>query len=121
PLSAPDREILLIPRLFQERRTDNAVVRPAGPANPRIWRMILAVVVAVGTLTATGSACAARSRLSVAPVVKAVARAASGLGPSGQAMPIGDLPGWRQVFADDFSADPSVRVGRFARCRRART
>ena len=83
--------------------------------------MILAVVVAAGTLTATGSACAARSRLSAPPVVKAVARAASRLGPSGQAMPIGDLPGWHQVFADDFRTDPSVPVGRFARCRRARS
>jgi hypothetical protein len=42
-------------------------------------------------------------------------------GPSGQAMPIGDLPGWHQVFADDFSADPSVPVGRFSRCTHARS
>lgn len=25
--------------------------------------------------------------------------------PSGQAMPVGDLPGWKQVFTDDFTAD----------------
>jgi beta-glucanase (GH16 family) len=31
--------------------------------------------------------------------------------PSGQAMPRGDLPGWRQVFTDDFTTD--VRLGRF--------
>ncbi len=41
--------------------------------------------------------------------------------PSGQPMPVGDIPGWHQVFADDFSTDPSVPVGRFARCTRART
>lgn len=31
--------------------------------------------------------------------------------PSGIAMPVGDLPGWRQVFADDFNAD--VPLGAF--------
>lgn len=31
--------------------------------------------------------------------------------PSGEAMPRGDLPGWRQVFADDFTQD--VALGRF--------
>ena len=29
-------------------------------------------------------------------------------GPSGQAMPVGDLPGWRQVFRDDFTVDSPV-------------
>jgi hypothetical protein len=39
--------------------------------------------------------------------------------PSGQAMPAGDLPGWRQVFAEDFSANltrgswPGAYAGRF--------
>ncbi|MGH2520706.1 MAG: glycoside hydrolase family 16 protein, partial [Chloroflexota bacterium] len=32
-------------------------------------------------------------------------------GPSGQAMPVGDIPGWHQVFADDFTAD--VPLGSF--------
>ncbi|MGH9279810.1 MAG: glycoside hydrolase family 16 protein, partial [Acidimicrobiales bacterium] len=31
--------------------------------------------------------------------------------PSGEAMPVGDLAGWRQVFADDFGTD--VAVGGF--------
>ena len=31
--------------------------------------------------------------------------------PSGQAMPLGDMPGWRQVFADDFTAN--VPLGSF--------
>jgi beta-glucanase (GH16 family) len=31
-------------------------------------------------------------------------------------MPVGDLSGWHQVFADDFSADPSVPVGGFSGC-----
>ena len=31
--------------------------------------------------------------------------------PSGELMPVGDLPGWRQVFADDFTTD--VPVGQF--------
>ncbi len=32
-------------------------------------------------------------------------------GPSGLAAPVGDLPGWRQVFVDDFSTD--VPLGKF--------
>jgi chitodextrinase len=31
--------------------------------------------------------------------------------PSGESMPIGDLPGWRQIFSDDFSVD--VPLGDF--------
>lgn len=31
--------------------------------------------------------------------------------PSGQAMPVGDMPGWKQVFADDFTTD--VALGQF--------
>ncbi len=32
----------------------------------------------------------------------------SGTGPSGVAMPTGDLPGWRQIFADDFTQDAPI-------------
>jgi hypothetical protein len=35
----------------------------------------------------------------------------TGNSPSGQAMPVGDLTGWHQVFADDFTA--SAKVGSF--------
>lgn len=38
----------------------------------------------------------------------------SSLTPSGQAMPVGDLAGWRQVFADDFPTN--VPVGGFSNC-----
>lgn len=33
---------------------------------------------------------------------------AAGSGPSGEAMPVGDQPGWRQIFADDFAVDAPV-------------
>lgn len=33
------------------------------------------------------------------------------LSPSGQSMPVGDLPGWHQVFAEDFTTD--APLGRF--------
>ena len=33
-------------------------------------------------------------------------------GPSGQAMPVGNIPGWTQVFADDF-ANQNVPIGQF--------
>ena len=29
--------------------------------------------------------------------------------PSGQAMPVGDLPGWHQIFADNFANDSYAR------------
>ena len=35
--------------------------------------------------------------------------------PSGQTLPIGDLPGWKQVFYDDFQGE-SVSVGQFSDC-----
>ncbi len=35
--------------------------------------------------------------------------------PSGQAVPIGDLPGWHQVFADDFAND-AYPIGSFRDC-----
>lgn len=34
--------------------------------------------------------------------------------PSGQAMPVGDIPGWHQIFADDFNTN--VPVGGFSGC-----
>jgi len=37
---------------------------------------------------------------------------ASGSSPSGVPMPVGDLPGWHQIFADDFTQDAAV--GQFA-------
>lgn len=36
---------------------------------------------------------------------------AAAISPSGQAMPVGDLPGWKQVFTDDFTTD--VPLGSF--------
>lgn len=35
--------------------------------------------------------------------------------PSGEAMPVGNLPGWNQVFADNFAGD-NVPVGSFSGC-----
>ena len=34
--------------------------------------------------------------------------------PSGEAMPVGDIPGWRQTFTDDFKTN--VPVGGFSGC-----
>jgi len=39
--------------------------------------------------------------------------------PSGQPMPVGDLPGWHQTFADDFTTD--VPLGGFSGCSQAAT
>ena len=40
--------------------------------------------------------------------------AAQPVGPSGEAMPVGDLSGWKQIFTDDFTTD--VAVGGFSGC-----
>lgn len=57
----------------------------------------------------------ARARFAVA----AAQVSKPGSGVSGEPMPVGDIPGWHQVFADDFSTDPPVPVGRFSRCSQA--
>jgi Glycosyl hydrolases family 16 len=44
-----------------------------------------------------------------------VAGAATNWDPSGQAMPVGNLPGWHQIFADNFAND-SVARGSFTGC-----
>src|SRR5947209_11706277 len=57
------------------------------------------------------------SSLSVAwTITTTTAPPPSSGGVSGQAMPVGDISGWHQVFADDFSADPSVPVGGLSGC-----
>jgi len=53
-------------------------------------------------------------------ITSAPHRAASGStptnwDPSGQAMPVGDLPGWHQIFADNFAND-SYQLGSFTGC-----
>lgn len=45
------------------------------------------------------------------PVAFNVAVASATASPSGEALPVGDLPGWRQIFSDDFVAD--VPLGAF--------
>jgi beta-glucanase (GH16 family) len=48
---------------------------------------------------------------STAPSAATQPTAAGPVDPSGQAMPVGDLPGWHQIFADTFGTD--VPLGRF--------
>lgn len=45
------------------------------------------------------------------PASESQVTSASNSSPSGQAMPVGDLPGWHQIFADDFTTD--VPTGSF--------
>jgi hypothetical protein len=45
------------------------------------------------------------------PVTTTTVAAVRPGGPSGQSMPLGDLPGWRQIFRDDFTTD--VPLGQF--------
>lgn len=83
----------------------------ASPRNP--WRRrcarLLASILAVSSVTVAadhhtgGGAAGPKPAPSASPALP--------LGPSGEAMPRGDLTGWRQVFADDFDND--VALGGF--------
>ena len=70
--------------------------------------LILSGISSVATSTQGAIAASAVARPSIAA-----------LAPSGQAVPGGDLPGWKQIFADDFTTDvplgsfPSAVAGRW--------
>ena len=69
----------------------------------------------IALLAATvGVAVAATIIPAVSPATRVVAASAN-WDPSGQAMPVGDLPGWHQVFADNFAND-ALPVGSFTGC-----
>jgi hypothetical protein len=75
----------------------------------RPTRALIAALLLGSTITAlaahgAGSAAAAGAS---APAV----RLASAAAPSGEDLPIGDRPGWRQIFTDDFTTD--VPLGSF--------
>lgn len=59
------------------------------------------------------AACAS-SGSSSASATAAAAAAAAAADPSGVTMPVGDIPGWHQVFADNFTT--GVPVGGFSQC-----
>jgi hypothetical protein len=69
-------------------------------------------------LAAAGCASGTVSTLGGAPAQTATSGGAhtqqAASGPSGQPMPVGDIPGWHQVFADDFNTN--VPVGGFSGC-----
>ena len=62
-------------------------------------------------LTVTGASVAAAVET---PTTVDVPTAAA---PSGKPMPVGDLPGWKQVFSDDFTALLRIRRFSFVRMR----
>lgn len=68
--------------------------------------VVLCAVVAPSAATATYAGAQQRTQ-TTAPVIAT--------DPSGQPMPIGNLPGWRQVFASDF-ANETYPVGSFTTC-----
>jgi beta-glucanase (GH16 family) len=84
----------------------------------RLSRPVVLLVVLAGTLTAAWPALAASgarghsaahrdrrhdARLSFTPLPRTARAAISTTAPSGVPMPTGNLPGWRRVFADDFT------------------
>jgi hypothetical protein len=71
-------------------------------------RRLVVTVIAMMSVVASGIA---TTTVQGAPSVAAV----TGGDPSGQAMPVGDLPGWHQVFADNFASE-SLVLGSFTGC-----
>jgi hypothetical protein len=71
--------------------------------------------VALTSLTSLGGAAHALGGASLAPSQAAAAVTTTSADPSGQPMPVGNQPGWRQVFADNF-ANETLPVGGFSRC-----
>lgn len=61
-----------------------------------------------------GRGCAIRARARARQASKPVGQPTT-WDPSGQPMPAGDIPGWHQVFADNFAND-NVPVGAFSGC-----
>jgi beta-glucanase (GH16 family) len=66
-------------------------------------RRIVAPIVLTGLLVGATQAPAARSSRRHVVRHRVVHAARSGSSPSGAAMPVGNIPGWREVFSDDFS------------------
>ena len=66
---------------------------------------------ATATATATDVPPTATATATDVPPTATATAQSSEAAPSGQAMPVGDLPGWHQVFTDDFT--PNVPVGSF--------
>jgi Bacterial Ig domain/Glycosyl hydrolases family 16 len=68
------------------------------------------------SLTADGYDTAGNRGTTATPVnVTVINATASAADASGQTMPVGDVPGWHQVFADNFAGD-NVPVGSFSGC-----
>ena len=73
------------------------------PANWLLHLAAVSVSCVALLLAATGTASTAVTSAAKAKALK--------IDPSGQSMPVGDLPGWKQVFVDNFSHD--VPTGKF--------
>ncbi|HET9518624.1 MAG TPA: glycoside hydrolase family 16 protein, partial [Actinoplanes sp.] len=58
-----------------------------------------------------GEPCPARLAGPVAQIRPGTGKSSGAVDPSGRTMPVGDLPGWRQIFADNFATD--VPLGSF--------
>ena len=105
---------LAVARLRRGERTMAPPTRP-GPSRsvPGIMHLLgLMGIVAgvIGLVTLVQSPADAGSAPQAAP-----SRPATCVSPSGECMPVGDLPGWHQIFTDDFST--AVPLGGFSACK----
>ena len=75
---------------------------------PEMRRLVAVAVLTVLCVVAAGA---------VGPAARGATTpaAASGPDPSGRPMPVGDLPGWHQVFADNFASD-AYPIGSLTGC-----
>jgi hypothetical protein len=100
--------------------------RIAFPVSALVALGALAVLAATSTFLAITASQASKIQavshhVSVDPLTKIGLKSSPGSAsqPSGAAMPTGNLPGWKEVFSDNFTT--SVPVGSFSGCRVGRT
>jgi len=87
-----------------------------------IGALVALIAIAVAAITILRGTTPVRTRqVSLDPLTKIGLASATpnATDPSGAPMPTGDLPGWKQVFADDFTT--SVPTGGFSGCKAAPT
>lgn len=90
-------------------------VRMLGSARGTKWGYSLYELAVYGSLAATPPPVVADAGTSPVGNDAGTTPPPSGSGSvSGQAMPVGDMPGWKQIFADDFTM--AVSVGAFSDC-----
>jgi chitodextrinase len=94
----------------QVAQTGTPTFTDLGLANATLYTYYVTAYDAAGNVSAPSTGVSATPTAPATPVASV-----TNWDPSGQPMPVGDVPGWHQVFADNFAND-HVPVGSFSGC-----